>query len=293
MTAAPHRRAAAVLAPVVLAAVTFAGCSSSDDVAEEGNEYCDARLEFETAGEPDIDADVLTEDQQVAEAKQFASESLRPIADRLVAAAPAELAGDIAVLSDAVREVEETGRLDVFETVEAKDARGRVHGFDLQACGWSADAVSATEYMFEGLPAILVGDAFSFEFSNAGQELHEMVLFRKEAGTSERIQDLVSLPEEELRTKLTFVASTSAPPGDRDYVVANLEAGQYGIVCFVPVGATSEEAAEDSTAPPHFTEGMFYELRSSSARNPHQGGRKRREAYARQRIRTYGKSATR
>ncbi|MGH9113333.1 MAG: hypothetical protein ACRDZN_13725 [Acidimicrobiales bacterium] len=41
---------------------------------------------------------------------------------------------------------------------------------------------------------------------------------------------------------VTDVASAFAPPGENEYTVADLEAGEYIALCFIPTGMTSEEA---------------------------------------------------
>lgn len=214
--------------------------------------YCDATARIETVGEPDVDFETATEEEVAEAAKAFASDTLRPIADDIVAAAPEEVADDIALLSAAVDELAETGDFEAaFENDEVEAASDRTHAFDLENCGWQKVDVTAVDYAFQGL-----GDAeagiVSFEFSNEGEEPHEFVLFRKNDGVTESAQELLA-NEEESEDKVTFVAGTFAEPGDNDYAVADLEPGNYAAVCFVPVGGGEE-------GPPHYTEGMVSEF---------------------------------
>jgi hypothetical protein len=45
-----------------------------------------------------------------------------------------------------------------------------------------------------------------------------------------------------------------APPGEEDFLVADLEPGDYIVLCTVPVGPTSTDG------PPHAMQGMVAEL---------------------------------
>jgi hypothetical protein len=277
MAPTPYRRALALFALAVLAPLGLAACGDDDDDAAtdttaavtdttgdsasgDVEEYCEATLAIETVEEPDIDFESLTPEQQAEEAKKFAKESLRPLADRIREAAPEEVADDIAVLHAAVVEIEETGNFEAFETPENEAASDRAHAFDLENCGWTEQAVTMVDYDFEGVPASLEAGAVSFEATNSGNEVHEMILLKKNAGVTESFEDLLALPEEEAMTKVTFVAAGFAPPGEDDYTVTELEAGEYGMACFIPLGTVSEDAAEEAEGPPHFTQGMFAEF---------------------------------
>jgi hypothetical protein len=106
----------------------------------------------------------------------------------------------------------------------------------------------------------------SFDLSNEGKELHELVLVKKNDSTTETFDQLLELPEEQAQKKTTTVASAFAEPGGTDYAVVDLEPGEYLAVCFIPVGFTPEAAAAAETSgtepsgPPHFTEGMRAEF---------------------------------
>ena len=71
-------------------------------------------------------------------------------------------------------------------------------------------------------------------------------------------QELLALPEEEAMAKVDMVAAVFAPPGDESYSVADLEAGDYAMVCFIPTGASEENP--EGTGPPHFIQGMLAEF---------------------------------
>jgi len=266
-----RRWIAAALAVVALGTVLSA-CGDDDDdegaasgspsEAEAGGDleiYCEKTLEIESAGEPEVDFETASEEEIATAIKSFATERLIPIADEIVANAPEAVHDDIEVLYAAVEKVADTGDFEgAFETPEVEAASDRVHEHDLDACDWNRVDVTAKEYAFEGIDSELDAGATSFEFSNKGKEAHELVVIRKNDDTEESFDELLKLPEEEAQKKTTFVGATFGPPGDEDYVVLDLEAGDYIALCFIPVGTTSEE--DEGDGPPHFTQGMKHEF---------------------------------
>ena len=242
---------------VVLTMAGLAGCG--EDTVEsaapkaEFRDYCEKVFAIETYPEPDIDYESLSPDQLTAENKAFAAR-LVPLAEEASATAPPEIKNDINVLTDAVKQVAQTGDFEAaFETPAANEASDRAHAFDLENCGWAKVDVSGEEYRFVGLPKEIEAGPVSFEFHNKGEEPHELVLFRVNDGVEESVEDIVGLPEEEGRAKVTPVGGTFAPPGEGDYAVVDLKKGRYGVACFVPVGGGEQ-------GPPHTSRGMHAEF---------------------------------
>lgn len=260
----PRRLAAISIAALCL----LAACGDDDDTTgvaaeEEDGElaaYCDAAFALETVAEPEIDFDAMSPEEQAEAAKEFATETLRPAADELIANAPEELAEDIEVLDSSLTEVEETGDFSVLESDEFKAAEANAHEHDLANCGWEAVEVNAIDYAFEGFPSTMEAGKISLEFTNDSEheEFHELALFKKNDGVTESATELLELPEEEAETMAEFVAGTFAPPGESNFAVTELEAGDYFVACFIPVGATEEN--EEGTGPPHFVQGMVAEF---------------------------------
>ena len=118
--------------------------------------------------------------------------------------------------------------------------------------------VKAADYAFQGVPNELDRGVTSFEFENGGTEVHEMVLFRRNDGVTETVEQLLAMPEEEVETKTTMVAATGGAPGATEYAIAELSEGTYAMLCFVPEGTTSEDAYTDGQ--PHFMRGMVFEF---------------------------------
>jgi hypothetical protein len=248
--------------PASTTATTAAG-----QVSEVG-EYCDKTLEIETAPEPEIDFETATPEEIAEASKQAASEVYLPLAQEIQAVAPEEIADDVDILVAAVEELTETGDFEAtFESPEVEAAEERTHDFDLANCGWGQADVTALEYEFQGVAASYDAGPVSFELANEGGELHELTILRKNDGVTESIEEILGGPEEEAMEKVTDVAGTFAEPGEDAYVVADLEAGDYVAVCFIPVGLTPEVAGaaeeggeEPDLGPPHFTQGMQTEF---------------------------------
>ena len=238
------------------AQTTVAG---GDDVAA----YCEDSLAIETVPEPDIDFESLSQDQQKAAVKEFFATDLAPILARLKESVPTAIEEPAQVLFAAADKVAADGDFAAFETPAAMAAEDEVHAYDLANCGWTSVPVTATEYAFGGIPATLEAGPTSFDLTNNGQELHEVVVLRKKAGVTESFDQLLALDEEEARAKVDPVASTFAAQGESNYAVADLTAGDYLVACFIPVGTTSEDAEPAEDAPPHVARGMKAEFKVS------------------------------
>ena len=225
--------------------------------------YCEKTAEIEaTLGPgPDIDFESATPAELTAAAKDFAGGATDLAAD-IQEAAPSAVRADIDVLVGALSEVAETGDFGAFEQPEVEEASTRAHAYDLESCGWQRVDVSAVDYEFKGIPSEPEAGTTSFEFSNDGTELHEMILIRKNDDTEETFDELLAMPEEEARTKTSSVGAAFAEPGEEGvYVVADLTPGEYIAICFIPVGTADAETEVDG--PPHFTQGMKTEFRVS------------------------------
>jgi hypothetical protein len=269
------RRSAATTLVIAALAASVAACSSSSDTATapaaaggatatstqaKPTAYCDAALEVETVGEPDIDFETATPEEMTAAMKSFATEKVLPLAKDALAAAPEEITADVATLVTAIEATARSGDVSVFEDAKVVEAEGVVHAFDLANCGWATVDVTTVDYEFEDLPASIGAGPTSFEISNEGTDVHEIVLMRKNDGVTLTAEELLALPEEEAMSKATFIGvGGPTVPGSTDYVVADLEAGNYVALCFLPVGMKAMDGPPPE-GPPHFMEGMVAEL---------------------------------
>lgn len=236
-----------------------AGATTTTGAADgELAAYCEAALAIEVVPDPDLDPS-LTGAEADAEAAAWVTEELQPLAEAVVATAPAEIADDLSTQAAAVAEAAVTGDFSSFGGTEVDAAEARTHEFDMANCGWQAQTVTATEYSFGEVPGTLTAGPTSFELSNEGSELHEIVLARKNPGVTDSVEDIVALPDEEALSRITELGSVHTDPGSSDYKVVDLEAGDYIMICFVPMGMTSEDA-EATDGAPHYTEGMVAEF---------------------------------
>jgi len=233
-------------------------CGDDDENDEALATYCDKTAEIETIGEPDIDFQNASEEEIREGLKAFGRDELLPIADQIVANAPEEVEDDIDVLYNATKEIAETGNPEIFESEKVEAASDRLHAHDVDACDWKQIDVTAKDYAFEGIDAELEAGITSFEFTNEGKESHELVLLRKNEGVAETFDQLLELPEDQARSKVTSVGGTGGDPGDDEYLLADLEPGEYIAICFISVGTTGEDHEGDG--PPHFTKGMKHEF---------------------------------
>lgn len=263
------------VAALAVATLVAAGCGDDDDTADadptdeadgsgtaggSGDEaYCAATLAVETAPEPEIDFPTATEEEIAAGMQDWADQTLRPLVDDVVAVTPDEIREDIEVMTAAVDQVA-AGDPSAFDVPDVVAASNRVHAYDLDTCGWTSQAVEATEYSFADIPDEMAAGTTSFEFSNEGHEVHELILVRRNDGVTETAEELLALPEDEAMAKVTMLGAPAfAPPGSSDYKVVDLEPGDYIAVCFIPMGMTGVDGPPPD-GPPHFTQGMVAEF---------------------------------
>lgn len=182
----------------------------------------------------------------------------------LEANAPSEISGAVSGITESV--LEPVSNLDVeayfaaTESATFREDSAVVSEFVNAECGFANVEVVAVDYAFDAdLDGIAPGTV-AFDFSNEGTELHEMALIRINDDAPESVDELLALPEEEAESKTTFMGVSFAEPGGGDTMYADLDAGRYAVICFIPTGSTSMEEAETADGPPHFTQGMVREF---------------------------------
>jgi len=145
---------------------------------------------------------------------------------------------------------------------EASDKTLQLYGAAIAWAGKSCDVdkidVTAKDYKYEGIPDKMSTGYHVVNFSNEGQEQHEMFAFRINDGVTESLDEIFNLPEEEVFGKLTPVNASFAFPGKSDTGSWNLTTpGKYAVVCFIPVGSIGETEGD---GPPHLAQGMRHEF---------------------------------
>jgi hypothetical protein len=230
------------------ALLVLSACGSDDDSSSANAEACDAWIAADTAvinflisGEGDAD-------------------SVNAAFDATIAVAPDELADTVTELK-----TEAQPQLDDPST-DASEKTLELYGDAITWTGENCDVdtvdVTATEYEYDGIPDELSAGYHVVNFSNEGQEQHEMFAFKINDGVTESLDEIFALPEEEIFGKITPVNGTFAFPGKNDTSSWNLaSAGNYAVVCFIPVGSVGETEGD---GPPHLTEGMLQEFTVTS-----------------------------
>lgn len=271
-------RIAGVVLPLVLVALCVAcgsdGSGSSSDtsapdtastasgtvgeVAAADASYCVAALALNTDPGPDIDFATATPDEIAAGVQSYATDILRPLFDDLEAEAPAELNDAVETFGAAIDEVIDTGDPSALESAEVTAASETAHAYDLAHCGYLEADVTASDYQFDDVELEYSKGPVSFELTNDGPEVHEMILLKVRPQVSETAEELIALPQDEALTKVDIV-NTIGPvePGGTGHMVADLEPARYIVACFLPQGSTSMQALETADGAPHASLGMF------------------------------------
>jgi uncharacterized cupredoxin-like copper-binding protein len=251
-------RRAGALAAVAVLAVGVGACGDDDDDASTDTTasaaeadpaaYCDALLEFNgKVMQTEIDEDSSADDVKAA------GEELAPLFQTMADNAPASVADDVADLNDRAIQPLLEGEGEAFNADDTFEAYTAVVDRSADECDLEPLAVTAVDYAFQGVPASIPAGTYAMELTNSGSEEHEMILFRKKPGVTQSIEEIVNLPEDQSDSLVEFGGAAFAPPGESGSTLAELEPGEYGMACFIPVGG-----AEDG--PPHFTRGMLAEF---------------------------------
>jgi hypothetical protein len=243
----PHRFVLGVAVSLSLAGLVAAcgdddGASSTTTQAPTAGgvsaDACDAytALAGATTGDPSALPGVI------ATFEQTAPSNLRSAAQKVGETFTAMVTdGDPSVMTDAG-----------YTTAAGKVADAYLAGCDLSA----VLDVEGVDYAFEGVPATVKAGRVGIRFTNASthHEAHEMVLFQRNEGATEPIDQLLALPEDELMSKLTMAGVVFADhPDSQAATMVDLAPGKYVAVCMIPVGG-----GEDG--PPHAMSGMVAEF---------------------------------
>ncbi len=237
---------------LVLSAVSlpllFTACGSDDNSSSANTEACDAWIATDAAvinflftGEGDVD-------------------SVNAALDATIAAAPEDFAGTVTELKAEAQPQLEDPESDASE--RTLDLYSDSIAWAGENCDVETLDVTATEYEYDGIPDELATGYHVLNFSNEGQEQHEMFAFKINDGVTESLDEIFALPEEEIFGKITPVNAAFAPPGESETGSLNLVSpGNYAVVCFIPVGSVGETEGD---GPPHLTEGMVQEFTVTS-----------------------------
>lgn len=168
--------------------------------------------------------------------------------------APAELETVVASVAGILRDSLQSGA-DPFENPELLTGIAAIDAFRFEECGYEQIETTGREYEFVGFPKRIERGSVAIKFTNEGDELHELAMYRFKG--DETIKDLLELSEKKARKRVVEVDSTLAEQDQSTYAFVKFDkAGRYFAACFLPVGSTSFEALQTANGPPHAVEGM-------------------------------------
>jgi uncharacterized cupredoxin-like copper-binding protein len=211
---------------------------TTTEVAEVDSSFCDAIIEAEAA--------VIAASQGDPTADPTAA------LDEAEANAPEEISAEVSTLVEGSRTALEEQDDSIFEDPEFSAADETVDQYVIDSCEVESFDVAAVEYAFEGLPETVPAGNVGLTLTNEGEELHEMILVRFKDPEA-NIEELIELPQKEAEKQIENVGFSFANPGESDAQTFQLDAGTYGVVCFVSTGTTPDKEGD---GPPHAFQGM-------------------------------------
>ncbi len=233
-------------AAAAVGTTTAAATASTDagEVPSAASGTCDAWLAVERAASegPDSGDGPPSPTQIVA----FA-EKLQPLIATVADGAPNEVADPIGTVKQIIDDAaaDDTGaagqKLDPSNPALAAPL-AKVEEWAYGSCGYTQIDVMGKDYAFDGVPNEVKAGPASFKFMNMSHvETHEMALLKVGNGVSTKevvdaLKKDAHAAQQTYGSKVTFVSETSAEPGKTSYTIADLEAGDYVIVCLIPQG---------------------------------------------------------
>jgi hypothetical protein len=229
---------------------TETGSDEGEQAAAGNDAFCDAVIDFNAAVfQVDISED-STEDEIKA-----TGDELGPMFQKIVDEAPDSLASGAEELNTTIQALGEGDATEFNSDATFEQYTELVSGA-VEECDMDTVDVTAVDYAYEGVPDSLEAGSVAFSFENkAEKEDHMMAIIKKKDGVTESWEELLDLPEDQAESKTEFKGEAFAAAGDTSTTLAELDAGEYAMLCFIPVGSPETE-----DGPPHFTEGMIHEF---------------------------------
>jgi hypothetical protein len=243
-------------------AAGLAACGDDDDQASgtdtteaaepagASEEFCDAVVDFNAV----IFQVDITEESTEDEIKEQGAQ-IAPLFQTIADEAPDDLAAGAEELNASVQALTE-GDAEAFNADATFGQYTELVSGAIEACDFETVDVTGVDFAYEGVPETIEAGTVAFGFENAAEtEDHMMGIIKKADGVDLTWDELLALPEEESEDKVEFKGEAFAPAGESSSALAELDPGEYAMICFIPVGSPN---AEDG--PPHFTEGMIQEF---------------------------------
>jgi hypothetical protein len=251
---------------------TLAACGSDDEGGNDSTaaettaaeeevdpaEFCEASVDLESAFSmgPPIDETTPPEEQQAA-LEQFGAD-VEPMLAEVEDTAPEEISEDVTSAAGTVREALSTGDLSALDSPEFQQADDNIDEYMLAECGYEQIEATGVDYEYEGLPDTVPAGVVAVTLINEGEELHEIGIARINDDVTEPVEQLLTLPQDQVFSKLELKGVTVVEPGASETTFIRMDEGRYGAACFIPEGTTSMEMP--GMGAPHFTMGMVAEF---------------------------------
>lgn len=228
---------------------TTGGGDQQVDVAE----FCEGYVEGEQAFTegPELDEEGQPTEQGL---EQFRN-TVEPFVTQVEENTPEDIESEVGTVLDGVRSTLDSGDPAATQTPEFVEAETAVDEYVYDKCEFEAkQEFVAVNYAYQEVPQSLSEGRTAFRMDNEGTEVHEAVIFRINDDSNRPIQELLQAPDEQMEQNLEFRGVAIADPDTSGYVVADLDAGRYALVCFIPVGTMSfeqltQEGEEEGASP--------------------------------------------
>lgn len=245
-----RRAATAGLALAVL--VGLAACGDDDEAADDPVAESDAGTGTGAGSDGDLAISATACDAYLGFSQALVGDpaALEPAATELAAVVPEGLAATVTTIADTMSS-DDPEAMNSPEFAQASEELGAAV---YDGCDSAQLDVTGVDFGFEGLPDEVEAGRVAIRFTNgtSAEEPHELVLFKRNEGTTESVEDLLALPQEEAMSKLSMAGVTFAmTPGGSSVTMTELEAGEYIAVCMLPTGGDG---------PPHAMAGMTAEF---------------------------------
>jgi hypothetical protein len=203
--------------------------------------------------------DAVLNTQKVFDQDEPAQADVEAVLTELQATTVPELSGVVEALIGAL-----SAGGDPTENPAFSESLATIGEYVFTNCGWQTAEVDMSEYTFTGLPKSFTTGPVAIKLTNSGAEVHEFQVVRIK-NSKDKLKAIVNLPEKKARKKVEAGGAGFAVPGETGYAFLDFaKSGNYGAVCFVPVGSTPDQE-EGGDGPPHAHEGMIKSFKVTKA----------------------------
>jgi hypothetical protein len=229
-------------------ATAVVGIAPAGAQTQGGQAFCDAALKVDKAFSAVGDRGPTKKQAQNLDKALSGAEST----------APPEIAADVQSIAGIIRSAAQSNQ-DPTENPTFTQNVAAIDQYRYNSCGYQQLQASGIEYEFQGLPKTVPAGKVAIQFTDNGAEIHELEVLRIKGEDSAK--KLTGLSESQLGKKAEDVGSTFAMQGQTSYAFADMtKPGRYAVLCHLPVGSTSPQAAEEAGkkhAKSHAQEGMY------------------------------------